>query len=180
MPLLKGSFNEKTMLNKKAMSPTLFTDAEVSQLSSTEKREVSDQLLKLLSENQVFLNKIQHGQWNFSHFTAEEYGSLVNLLFNCAEKIAAQMKVYNGFVPAYLEIYLGVSEITEELDLQEEDQVVQDILESHARMLNYLTSFFHDNKLLQDSIRGDLVNYLHTTHSHIYQILVDWKERGSE
>ncbi len=137
-------------------------------------REIIDQLLKLLGENQVFLNKIQHGQWNFNLFAPEEYSTIVNLLFNCGEKIAAQLKLYNGFVPAYMEVYLGVSEITEELERHSKAHVIQGILFSHRSLMNYLISFFNDGIQEEGSDQAMLIDFLYTTHSTIFQILQDW------
>lgn len=130
-----------------------------------------DQLLRLLSDNQVFLNKVQKSQWNYSVFTEDQYDALINLLFNCAEKIAREIRMHKGFVTADMEIYLNVTGLREELEALSEMEIRKDIVQSHAALLDYVACFLDDSLVAYELMRKRLIAQLHHAHLEIFRML---------
>lgn len=140
--------------------------------SLVDKKEMADQLLKMLSDNQVFLNKVQKVQWNFRLLKTESYDAVVNFLFNSGEKLALKLKEVNGFVPADMEIFLGLSEIEEDLSLQTQEQLIQDLLSSHKILLDSVTTMFKDSQdVVDEDIIESIGKYLYMVHVKIFKEL---------
>lgn len=144
-----------------------------------ENRAVTDQLLVLLSDNQVFLNKVQKAQWNFGLFSQEQYDFTINLLFNSAEKIAAHLKAYKGFIPADMELYLSLSDIEEDLSLRSRSHMIEDLLMSHKTLVDYLVSFSEDKdwEIMADqneNKKEELVSYLNKGHLKLFHLLEEF------
>ncbi len=131
----------------------------------------SDQLLILLSDNQLFINKIQKSQWNFEILPLEEYNSIINLLFNCSELISEQLKMYNGHVAANFSVYLEMSNLEEILEIGSEFDVKKDVIQSHNILLDYLIKFMDDDIFDFHEVRKYLTNELHQSHTEVYRYL---------
>lgn len=137
-----------------------------------DKKEMADQLLKMLSDNQVFLNKVQKAQWNFDLLEVDSYDTVVNLLFNSGEKLALKLKEVSGFVPADLEIYLGLSEIEEDHNLHTREQIGQDLLSSHKILLDSVTALFKDSQeVVNETTLQSIGKYLYVAHVRIFKEL---------
>jgi len=139
-------------------------------MADIETRELTDQLLVLLSDNQIFLNKVQKAQWNHNILSTDHYDHVTNQLFNCAEKIALQLKSINGFVPADMELYLSLSDIEENLNLQNKHQMVKDLLASHKTLMTDLVHFSKDEDTMTEK-KEVLMSYLKSSHQKITEIL---------
>lgn len=139
-------------------------------MADIETRELTDQLLVLLSDNQIFMNKIQKAQWNHSMLSADHYDHVINQLFSCAEKIALYLKSVNGFVPADMELYLSLSDIEENLSLQNKQQMVKDLLSSHKTLTTDISHFSKDTDTKSEK-KDVLMTYLQSNHQRIAEIL---------
>ncbi|MBC7391294.1 MAG: hypothetical protein H7329_18990 [Opitutaceae bacterium] len=131
----------------------------------------SDQLLQLLSDNQLFINKIQKSQWNFEILPLGDYNNIINLLFNCSEIIAEQIKIYNGHVAVSFAVYLEMSNLKEVLEIESEFDVKKDVIQSHHILLDYLMKFMNDEIDEFHEIRKSLITDLHQSHTEIYKHL---------
>ena len=146
--------------------------AKPTDISSIEGIKVfSDQLLQLLSDNQLFINKIQKSQWNFDILHLDKYNSVINLLFNCSELIAEQIKIYNGHVAVSFAVYLEMSNLQEVLEIESEFDVKKDVIQSHRILLDYLMKFMNDEIDEFYEIRKSLITELHQSHTEIYKYL---------
>jgi len=141
------------------------------QSTSEEERTFSDQLLQLLCDNQLFITKIQRAQWNYDVLPLEHYNSIINLLFNCSEIIADQIKVHNGHVPANLSVYLELSKLKEVLGIGTAFDLKKDVILSHNILLEYLMTFMNEDSRSFEEIRKGLITELHTSHTEIYKLL---------
>lgn len=139
-------------------------------MADIETRELTDQLLVLLSDNQIFLNKIHKAQWNHNMLSSDHYDHVVNQLFNCAEKIALHLRSLNGFVPADMELYLSLSDIEENLSLQNKQQMTKDLLTSHKTLMTDIAHFSKDLDTKNDK-KDALMSYLESNHQKIKEIL---------
>ena len=138
-------------------------------MADLETRELTDQLLVLLSDNQIFLNKVQKIQWNHVILATEHYDYVVSLLLSCSDKLAAQLRSINGFVPADMELYLSLSDIEENLNLQNKQQMLKDVLASHRTLMSDVLHFSKDVDTRSDK-KEELMADLKSTHQKIFEI----------
>ena len=131
----------------------------------------NDQLLRLLSDNQVFLNKVQKAQWNAFLLPKLHYHIVVEKLNYCADLIAEEMKAHSNHIPANLEVYLDVSELEEKLELEPEMQMAHHLLADHGQMLGYIKTFVEDDFDEFFDTRKGLVAKLLEAHTEIYRLL---------
>ena len=131
----------------------------------------SDQLLQLLSDNQLFISKIQKSQWNFEILSLESYNSIINLLFNCAEIIAEQLKTINGHVAVSFAVYMEMSNLVEILEIGSEFDMKKDVIQSHHLLLDYLKKFMNEEAHEYQDMRKSLTSELYQSHMEIYKVL---------
>ena len=128
----------------------------------------SDQLLRLLSNNMIFLHKIINAQWNYNLFDKEKYNSIVNLLFVCGESIACLLKEIKGHVPATLDVYIALSDIRESLTSKTEVTAIKELVSAHASLLHYLKEFQEDTEFKNQDSKTNLIEKLLTSHNVIF------------
>ena len=136
-----------------------------------ESKAFSDQLLQLLSDNQLFISKIQKSQWNFDILPIQSYNSIINLLFNCSEIIAEQIKTMNGHVAVSFAVYLEMSNLQEVLEIGSEFDIKKDVIQSHHILLDFIRKFMNEDMDEYNTLRKSLTSELYQSHTEIYKYL---------
>ena len=136
-----------------------------------ERKVFGDQLAVLLSDNQLFISKVQKAQWNYQVLSDEEYNAVINLLFNCSELIANQLRIQIGHVPANFSVFLEMSNLNEVLDEGSGFEARKDVIESHNILLEFVMQFVNDRFDVFADERSSITSELHQQHTKIYKLI---------
>ena len=97
--------------------------------------------------------------------------TVINLLFNCSEIIAEQIKTINGHVAVSFAVYLELSNLQEVLEIGSEFEMKKDVVQSHNILLYFIRKFMNEDMDVYNPLKKSLTAELYQSHTEIYKYL---------